>query len=90
MQIRTTRRKDFLRNQIDVILKAAEHFERNIKYGKRFTYDARRAGNFFSYAKSASPLTLFDFMWIDFEFKKLVIISSDETFRPSSTAMTKF
>jgi hypothetical protein len=36
--------KIFLRNKIDIIVKAAQHFEKNIYHGKRFQYDALRTG----------------------------------------------
>jgi hypothetical protein len=36
--------KLFLRNKIDIIVKAAKHFEMNIYHGKRFQYDALRKG----------------------------------------------
>ena len=36
--------KIFLRNKVDIIVKAAQHFEKNIYNGKRFSYDALRTG----------------------------------------------
>jgi len=42
--VSTATQKIFLRNKVDIIVKAAQHFEKNIYHGKRFSYDALRTG----------------------------------------------